>query len=130
MSDPRVAQRDQHQCQWCGVALGYDRSCHHRQFKSRGGGDGPENRVMLCGSGTTGCHRRCHNRDPDDEELATALGYVIPSWADPATVPMWSATWQLWILVDSDYFWVPWTGPAPCPPPKPSSSPARRGSWR
>jgi hypothetical protein len=54
--------RDNYRCVRCGHYLsgvwpGY--SCHHRQSRSVGP-DTLDNRIMLCGSGTTGCHGYVH----------------------------------------------------------------------
>jgi hypothetical protein len=56
--------RDNSQCFRCGTVLterwpGY--SCHHRRLRSGGGPDTLDNRIMLCGSGTTGCHGYVHS---------------------------------------------------------------------
>jgi hypothetical protein len=58
-----VMERDGGRCFKCGAPLttswpGY--SCHHRRLRGAGGTDTPENRIMLCGSGTTGCHGWVH----------------------------------------------------------------------
>lgn len=56
---------------------------HHRLLKSRGGKDTPENCVAVCGTGTTGCHGWIHGHPAE----ATATGWMVPSWLDPAMVP-------------------------------------------
>lgn len=50
-----IYERDGHCCQRCGV-YAYGGSLHHRVNKSVGGDARPANLVLLCGSGTTGCH--------------------------------------------------------------------------
>lgn len=44
----------------------------------------PANLVLLCGSGTTGCHGWVH-ANPRDAQL---LGWIIPRWAEPLEVPV------------------------------------------
>jgi hypothetical protein len=98
-----IAVRDWYRCQWCG---GPAENCHHRKFKGQGGADTPENRVMLCGFGnTSGCHGRAHGRERAE---AVRLGFVVPSWGDPATTRMWSQPRQVWLVAgpafDADYW--------------------------
>lgn len=86
-------------------------STHHRQLLSRGGTHSPANLVTLTGSGTTGEHGWAHAH-PD---LATILGYIVPSWVDPATVPIYRinhyGTAYDWHLQTDD------EQLEPCPPP-------------
>lgn len=71
-------KRDGGRCVLCSVHLTGHWECHHRKFKSRGGGDHLANLVMLCSL----CHRAVHEeRVPADSGLA-----LWPS-ADPAKVP-------------------------------------------
>jgi len=50
----KVLWRDKYKCQHCGTS---DRlQAHHIQFKSRGGGDSPQNGLTLCGT----CHADLH----------------------------------------------------------------------
>jgi hypothetical protein len=86
-------------CEWCGI--GIDRpEIHHRLFRSRGGGHGPENLVALCGWGnTTGCHGRAHT----DAAAAEAAGMSIPGGGDPFLVPIASVMFgglTMWIHAD------------------------------
>ena len=61
--------------------------CHHRQLRSRGGPDTPGNLVALC----PGCHTWVHG----NPAAATAIGFMVPSWADPDHIPIhrWRQTW-------------------------------------
>ncbi len=82
-----VWARDEGLCFKCGAVLssywpGY--SCHHRQLKSGGGSDTPENRVMLCGSGVTGDHGWAHAIRAEAQEL----GFIVSRYANPADVPV------------------------------------------
>jgi hypothetical protein len=99
-----VMERDLHRCQWCGIVLsrGEWNSCHHRKLRSQGGPDTPENRVMLCGSGTTGCHFRAHVKE---RPKAVVLGYIVPRGDDPAKVRMWSEPLGLWVHLRADGGW-------------------------
>lgn len=60
-------------------------SHHHRQLRSRGGDDSPANLVLLTGTGTTGEHGWVHAHPG----AATILGYMVPTGANPAEVPIW-----------------------------------------
>ena len=69
-------------CDACGVWMPPDRwECHHRQLRSRGGKDYIENFVALCG----GCHHEAVHAHP---KWATERGLMVPSWADPAEIPV------------------------------------------
>lgn len=74
-------------CERCGRGLergagGY--SLHHRRLRSAGGSHLPTNLVLLCGSGTTGCHGRMHA----NPGWAQKHGWIVPRWEDPAEVPL------------------------------------------
>lgn len=93
-----VFMRDQGRCVVCGHLVdraGDGWSVHHRQNRGMGGRRGaaravsnsPANLVLVCGSGTSGCHGDItEGRIPD----ARRFGYVIPTNAtvDHATVPI------------------------------------------
>jgi len=80
---------------WCGYSL------QHRVARAMGGRTGMladylnscVNLLTLCGSGTTGCHGWVEAHPQD----ATMSGWSVPSWADPATVPVrhWEHGWAL-----------------------------------
>lgn len=85
-----VYARAQGMCDYCGAPLNPDAwDCHHRQLRSRGGKDTPENLVAL----HPGCH---HDRVHAFPITATLAGFMVPSWADPADVPILrhGRTWQ------------------------------------
>lgn len=68
-------------CDRCGVGMAPDAwECHHRQLRSRGGGDSHENLVALC----TGCHVWAHGNPAE----ATSRGWIVPSWAGPEQIPV------------------------------------------
>jgi len=80
----KIDRRENQSCARCGKGIWENGSRHHRKYKSRGGGDEVSNGVLLCGSGTTGCHGWAHHH-PD---LARAEGFAVNSWEDPALVPV------------------------------------------
>lgn len=68
-------------CDCCGTPLPGDGwHAHHRRLRSRGGADSLENLVALL----PGHHEWAHAHPA----AATALGLMVPSWADPAAVPV------------------------------------------
>lgn len=84
-----VWERDDGRCQRCGVLL-YDRACslHHRRPRRAGGtavgAHTPENLILLCGTGTTGCHQHVESW----RTVAYRDGWLVHTWDDPATVPV------------------------------------------
>ena len=80
-----VDRRDHYSCVRCGrPAEGGSR--HHRQLR-RHGDHSAANLVLLCGSGTTGCHGWVHAHPAD----SYASGMLVHSWHEPESVPMLSA---------------------------------------
>ena len=63
-----------------GVCNGRPEHLHHRQLRSRGGGDTVENLTAVC--------HRCHDWIHRHPKESTALGLMVSRWADPAEVPM------------------------------------------
>lgn len=67
--DPELMRRlhiEWRECALCQASLGGTTplSLHHVVRRGRGGDDVRANLVMLCGSGTTGCHGRVEAHDP------------------------------------------------------------------
>lgn len=65
-------------------------SVHHRQPRgaggtSRAGANSPANLLLLCGTGTTGCHGEVEAMRADAYER---LGFLVRHPTDPATVPI------------------------------------------
>lgn len=97
-----IYQRAGGRCDRCAAPLPGDAwECHHRQLRSRGGTDEPENLLALCAS----CH---HVHVHGKPRQATEAGYMVPSWGDPATTPVLrhGRTWQLptgraWVPADT-----------------------------
>jgi HNH endonuclease len=71
-------------CEKCGKQLGDSWALHHRKLRSRGGKDEVTNFLAL--------HHECHNLATDsvhnNPKKATEMGYMVPSWADPAECPV------------------------------------------
>lgn len=93
--------RDLSRCFRCAIMLHYGQggySVHHRKPPGMGGSNdpimhGPSNLILLCGSGTTGCHGWVESHRPQ----ATDLGLLISrnSLALPTDVPVkrWGSEW-------------------------------------
>lgn len=83
-----VLERAGGSCERCGTPLrgqrGFDWSIHHRKNRSQGGRNTPSNLMALCGHGAS----RCHGFVTENPELAKAEGTHVPSWNDPAYVPV------------------------------------------
>lgn len=77
-------------CQGCGEPMDQmDWHCHHRLLRSRGGKHTWRNLVAL--------HPACHEWVHAHPEIATSLGFILPTGADPDQAPMWE--WTLRDLV-------------------------------
>lgn len=89
-----VYARDGMACTLCGST--YPLTLQHRRARGMGGTLRPETNspaalVVLCGSGTTGCHGLIEAQ-PD---LARARGYRVGQYVDPADVPiLWHGSWR------------------------------------
>lgn len=85
-----VEARDGGRCVRCGKAPALDEdSLHHRIPRGRGGENTAENLILLCGSGTTGCHGWVER----NRTAAYGLGYLVETGIDPADVPVTVAGW-------------------------------------
>jgi hypothetical protein len=102
-----VWSRDQGCCVRCGAALvgarGLSWSVHHRRPRGAGGSkvpwvDKPANLILLCGSGTTGCHGWCESH----RVFARASGWLVPlnGTAVPSSVPVHHSIHGVVILDD------------------------------
>lgn len=81
----RVLERDEYLCRRCWVSIyGRTYSIHHRRLRSRGGDNTLANLVTLCGNGTQGCHGWIHA----NPRMASRLGWIVSTWANPANVPI------------------------------------------
>ena len=98
-----VWNRDYGWCARCGLAFaeklgGY--SIHHRVLRSQGTDNAPPNLLLLCGSGTTGCHGWAHA----NITAAREMGWLLLESQDPAAEPVMVAVpggWRkYWLLPD------------------------------
>lgn len=83
----RVFARDGLACVMCGST--YQLTLQHRRCRGAGGTRRPEtnglaNLIVLCGSGTTGCHGWAEA----NPSAARARGYRVPQHANPSDVPV------------------------------------------
>lgn len=69
-------------CERCGVV--FANNAHHRKNRSQGGLDDLSNLMLLCGSGTTGCHGYVTEHPADSYNH----GWSVRSTADPSLVPV------------------------------------------
>lgn len=70
-------------CEMCGKYLA--NNAHHRKNRSQGGGDNLANLMLLCGSGTTGCHGLVTT----EPLMSKRMGWTVRWISDPAEVPVW-----------------------------------------
>lgn len=76
-----VFDRAAGRCERCSTRITRETGqFHHRKLRSRGGDDSPANCVALCPA----CHEWVHA----NPRLATVTGWMVPSWADPAKIPV------------------------------------------
>ena len=105
----KITARDRQRCARCGVIIWSGGSRHHRKFKSRRGGDEVSNGILLCGSGTTGCHGWAHS-NPRSARMA---GFAVESNEDPRLVPVAHAVYgTVWLDDDGGVSATPPTPPA------------------
>lgn len=93
-------------CESCGRGLdrsqrGRQWSAHHRKPRGMGGsGDArlgePSNGLILCGTGTTGCHGKFESK----RARAIELGVIIDGDHNPADVPVWLYQFGMVLLRD------------------------------
>lgn len=102
-----VDNREGHRCLKCGRHMidppvgGFSR--HHR-MRRRDGGNSYENLVLVCGSGSTGCHGELHSKP----RQAISLGLILPANfappLDPAIFPVRTHTGH-WKMLDPGGFY-------------------------
>lgn len=74
-----VVTRAGGKCERCRARITADTGhLHHRKLRVRGGDDNPQNCVFLCAP----CHTWAHEHPAE----ATATGWMVASWDDPATI--------------------------------------------
>ena len=96
-------------CERCGKPGATN--AHHRLNQSQGGPDTLSNLLLMCGSGTTGCHGWV-TQHPDDAQahgFTVKLGQLTLSRTEPVTVSTepvrrWSRVLGRaeWVLLDDD----------------------------
>ena len=97
MSDPTaraknlVARRQEYRCMICGLYLltsATPHSFHHRLMRSQGHGYAglhqPGNLILLCGTGTTGCHGYVHAHPAESYDN----GWLVHIDGNPLTQPV------------------------------------------
>lgn len=96
----KIDRREQQRCARCGVIIWAGGSRHHRKFKGRRGGDEVSNGILLCGSGTTGCHGWAHAHPVS----ARMKGFALESHEDPKFHPVEHALYGVvWLDDDGGY---------------------------
>lgn len=78
-----VDRRDDFRCQRCGASLQVTSGSRHHRMRRRDGGHSPAQLILLCGSGTTGCHGWVHSHPA----AARALGLIVPALRRPPLEP-------------------------------------------
>lgn len=87
----QLHERAQDRCEICGR---HDATnAHHRKNQSQGGKHVLSNLMLLCGSGTTGCHGWVTT----SPRTADQLGWLVWSYENPAEKPvrLWAFRWGL-----------------------------------
>jgi hypothetical protein len=96
-----VMERDGFQCVRCGNVVsgepGVDFSIQHRIPRGMGGSRDPRlnlpsNLILMCGSGTTGCHGAVESKRLDAREHGFALWRSQDPTEVPVTVAIWPAS--------------------------------------
>ena len=91
-----VFNRAEGMCEKCG---GRGQSIHHRKPRGAGGtkiADVASNLLLLCGSGTTGCHGWVER----NRVQALADGYLVRRVDDPALIPV--LRWGIRVYLEDD----------------------------
>jgi hypothetical protein len=95
-----VLERDMYYCLLCGGGIGdrrgVDYSIHHRKLRSQGGDNSLPNLILLCGSGTTGCHGAVHAKPKWARKFG---GWLLKSTDDPAAFPVLIDKADRWVLL-------------------------------
>lgn len=84
-----VSRRSVNRCERCGTDNAQFWSMHHRKPRGMGGSrnpaiNSPANVLLLCGSGTTGCHGWVESNRAEAYELGLLVSYSH----DPVQVPV------------------------------------------
>lgn len=91
---PNLAKRDQHTCQYCGVALPMDDLTIEHVFpRSRGGPTTWENCVAAC----TECNSRKADQTPKEAGMRLKTTPVKPNWKSRIRLPRGAAPRASWV---------------------------------
>jgi hypothetical protein len=94
-----VDDRDERCCWMCGESMYITSGSRHHRQRRAVGGHRVSVLILLCGSGTTGCHGWVHA----NPNKARARGYIIPTWVhDPEEVPIQDGVTKEWFLLKDD----------------------------
>lgn len=98
-----VLTRDHFRCVRCGAPAqgerGWDWSLQHRKKRSAGVDNRPCNLIVLCGSGTTGCHGWVE----DNPKMAAYLGgWWVSRYAKPELVSVLVDRGSRWVYLAAD----------------------------
>jgi 5-methylcytosine-specific restriction endonuclease McrA len=95
-----VCERDGYSCCLCGGGVGdrrgTDYSIHHRKLRSQGVDNSLPNLILLCGSGSTGCHQAVHAKPKWAREFG---GWILKGSDDPAAYPVLVEKADRWVLL-------------------------------
>lgn len=100
-----VVDREDRCCARCGQ-WAEGGSLHHRRLKSAGGKNTIQNLILLCGSGTTGCHGWAHHERLD----ALAVGLIVRGFHNPAERPV-KVYGHGWVYLHPSGVYVPAEAP-------------------
>ncbi len=96
-----VDRRDDYSCIRCGTSLTVTHGSRHHRLRRRVGGHRVSNLILLCGSGTTGCHGWVHS----NPKKAQALGFTVPANhrpdLDPEVIPIKTLR-RGWVVLHDD----------------------------
>lgn len=76
-----LREREDNRCAKCGM---FGNNAHHRKNRSQGGEDVLSNLLLLCGSGTTGCHGWI----TEHPALGYVNGWSVMSTGWPEDIPV------------------------------------------
>jgi len=83
-------------CEKCGGVLSEAYNLHHRKLKSRGGKDAVSNLIVVHNT----CHIRHKDSIHDNPVEAERMGFMCPSWRDPAEHPLIRSDGSIVLLLD------------------------------
>lgn len=103
----RLHERAHSCCERCGKAGATN--AHHRINQSQGGPDTLSNLLLLCGSGTTGCHGWVTANPQEAQQLGMSVtGHAIHQRQDSSAADRPVLRWSRelgereWVLLDDD----------------------------